>query len=107
MGPGALTTRLFPLDRPEGTMCCMDHQGPAQDMHELYRAVLDTVWRLERAGERDAAFRIRGQALKVYSTRWDEGGRRALVKINADAQRRLASSPGASSAALAASPEPS
>ena len=85
----------------------MDHQSPAQDMHELYRAVLDTVWRLERAGEREAAFRIRGQALKVYSTRWDDGGRRAMVKINHDAQRHLAASPGAARAALAASPEPS
>jgi len=76
-------------------------------MHELYRAVLDTVWRLERAGEREVAFGIRGRALKVYSTRWDAGGRRALVKINRDARRHLASSPGATAAALAPSPEPS
>jgi hypothetical protein len=85
----------------------MDQQTPARDMPKLYRAVLDTVWRLERAGEREAAFKVRSQALKVYSTRWDDGGQRALLKINRDARRRLASSPGAAAASLAPSPGPS
>ena len=84
----------------------MDHQTPAEELPALYRAVLDTVWRLERAGEREAAFAYRQRALRTYSTRWDDGGRRELEKINREAQHRLALSPCAT-AALAASPEPS
>ena len=71
----------------------------------LYRAVLDTVFRLEQNGQRDAAFVIRARALKAYSTHWDDRGRRDLVKINRDAQRRLDSSPRAAATALAARPE--
>jgi len=82
----------------------MDPQ-PSEDMPELYRAVLDTVWRLERAGEREAAFAIRHRALATYSTRWDEGGRRELKKINRDARRRLAASPRAAACAFEASAE--
>ncbi len=84
----------------------MDHQTSA-DMPELYRAVLDTVWRLERVGEREAAFTIRRRALQTYSTRWDAGGRRELAKINRDALRRLAASPHAAGVALETSAEAS
>ena len=82
-----------------------DHIAPGE-LPALYRAVLDTVARLERIGERDVAFDIRRRALQTYSTRWDHRGRRDLVKINRDAQRRLATSPRAA-AAFATSPEPS
>lgn len=68
----------------------MEHHNPAEEMPGLYRAVLDTVWRLERAGERDAALAIRRRAVTTYATRWDEGGRRELAQINRDALRRLA-----------------
>lgn len=68
----------------------MDQPHTAEQMPELYRAVLDTVWRLERAGERSAALDIRRRAVNTYSTRWDDGGRRELVRINRDAMRRLA-----------------
>jgi hypothetical protein len=68
----------------------MEQQPPSEQMPELYRAVLDTVWRLERAGERSAALDIRRRAVNTYSTRWDDGGRRELVRINRDAMRRLA-----------------
>ena len=70
----------------------MDHQTPSEEMPTLYRAVLDTVWRLERLGERSVAFEIRRRALNTYSTRWDEGGQKELAKINRDALRRLAAS---------------
>jgi hypothetical protein len=80
----------------------MDNQTPAEEMPSLYRAVLDTVWRLERIGERDAALVFRRRAVKVYATRWDDGGRRELVRINRDALRRLAESARARAIALEA-----
>jgi hypothetical protein len=74
----------------------MDHQTPAEEMPSLYRAVLDTVWRLERVGEREIALDIRRRAVHTYATRWDERGRKELIRINRDALRRLADSrPGA------------
>lgn len=68
----------------------MEHQTPAEEMPTLYRAVLDTVWRLERAGQRDTALAIRRRAVATYSTRWDDRGRHELEQINRDALRRLA-----------------
>lgn len=68
----------------------MDSQSTAEDMPNLYRAVLDTVWRLERVGERDYALVIRRRAVVAYGTRWNEGGRRELDRINRDGLRRLA-----------------
>ena len=69
----------------------MDEHIPAEELPTLYRAVLETVARLERAGERSFAFDIRQKALRTYSTRWDEGGRRALVRLERDGQARLES----------------
>jgi hypothetical protein len=83
----------------------MDPQIAPGELPALYRAVLDTVARLERIGERDIALDIRRRALQTYSRHWDDRGRRNLLRINRDAQRRLATSPRAA-VALAASPEP-
>ena len=69
----------------------MDDHTPAEDLPHLYRTVLETVTRLEHLGDRDAAWRIRRDALKVYSTRWDERGRRQLERISLEAAARLAS----------------
>jgi hypothetical protein len=85
----------------------MDERAPTEDLPHLYRAVLETVARLEHVGEREYAFRVRRSALETYSTRWDRRGRRALEKLNREAQQRLASSPRARAiAALNASREP-
>ncbi len=78
----------------------MEHQTPAEEMPTLYRAVLDTVWRLERLGERDFALDVRRRAVHTYATRWDESGQKELAKINREALRRLAASAPAGSIAL-------
>ncbi len=68
----------------------MDDQTPAERLPGLYREVLEVVTRLERAGERGAAWDIRCKALNVYSTRWDDHGRRSLERLCKDARSRLA-----------------
>lgn len=85
----------------------MDDQNPAEVLPGLYRAVLDGVARLERVGERQAAYEIRRSALRTYSTRWDEHGRRELRRLEKVAQARLAASPRAAAmGALSRSGEP-
>lgn len=84
----------------------MDDRTPAEELPRLYRAVLDTVARLEHAGERDAAWRFRQAALRTYSTRWDERGRRSLEKLNRDAQQHLGAVPHAARPSLSTTTEP-
>jgi hypothetical protein len=67
----------------------MDESIPAEALPTLYRSVLATVARLERAGERSFALQIRRRALETYSTRWDESGRRSLEKLDREARTRL------------------
>lgn len=62
----------------------------AEDVPELYRAILDRVADLERSGARREAGRIRLTATRVYSSAWDETARRLLVGLMARAERRLA-----------------
>ena len=85
----------------------MDESIQLDDMPHLYRDVLDAVARLERVGERSAAYEIRRRAIRAYSARWDERGRRTLAKLTREANARLASSPRAAAvAALARTTEP-
>jgi len=85
----------------------MDDRTPAEELPHLYRTVLDTVGRLEHIGEREFAWQIRRDALRTYSTRWDERGRRNLERLNREAQLRLEASPRAAAlVALATSSEP-
>ena len=67
----------------------MDQHIPAEELPTLYRAVLETVARLERAGERSFAWEIRQKAVRTYSTQWNESGRRTLLRLERDAQARL------------------
>ena len=67
----------------------MDQHIPAEELPTLYRAVLETVARLERAGERAFAWEIRQKAVRTYSTQWNASGRRTLLRLDRDAQARL------------------
>jgi hypothetical protein len=67
----------------------MEDLVPAEELPTLYRSVLETVARLERAGERAYAWELRRRALAAYSTRWDERGRRTLERLNRDGHGRL------------------
>ncbi len=83
----------------------MDESIPAADLPRLYREVLDAVARLERVDERARAYEIRRRAIRTYSARWDDAGRRAMDKLVREAQARLDANPRAAVGALAGSRE--
>lgn len=62
----------------------------AEDLPEIYRAILDRVADLERNGARPIAGRIRADATRAYSDAWDESARRLLLGLLARADRGLA-----------------
>ncbi len=100
------TTHPCQWPRRSGRLRAIDESIPAADMPRLYREVLDAVARLERAGERAAAYEIRVRAIRTYSGRWDDRGRRSLRKLSSEAQATLAASPVATATALAGNTEP-
>ena len=63
----------------------------AEDLPELYRAILDRVAELERVGARALAGRIRADATRAYSNAWDESARKLLAGLLLRADRSLAS----------------
>lgn len=63
---------------------------PAEDLPALYRAILDGISNLERVGQHREAALIRTEATRVYSTSWDEGGRRRLLHIRRRIERVVA-----------------
>ena len=62
---------------------------PAEDLPELYRAILDRVAELERVGSRASAGRIRAEATAAYSNAWDESARKILTGLIVRADRTL------------------
>ena len=59
----------------------------AEELPDLYRAILERVAVLERIGTRAEAGRIRAEATRAYSNAWDEAARRLLVGLLARAER--------------------
>lgn len=63
----------------------------AEDLPDLYRAILDRVADLERVGARRDAGRIRAEATRAYSEAWDQAAHRQLLGLLARADRGLSS----------------
>ena len=90
-----------------GMLRAMDDQNPAEVLPKLYRDVLEGVARLERIGERQAAYEIRRKAQRAYSARWDGRAQRTLGKLEREARAKLAASPHAAAVGqLSRSSEP-
>lgn len=66
----------------------------AEDLPEIYRAILDRVADLERIGARREAGRIRAEATRAYSEAWNEAARRQLLGLLARAHRGLTAGEG-------------
>ncbi len=66
------------------------HQSPAEVLPALYRSILDGVAQLEQLGERQEAALVRAEATRIYSTSWDEAGRRRLTALTRRVDRVIA-----------------
>jgi hypothetical protein len=73
----------------------VDEQIPADLMPVLYRRVLDAATRLEMAGDRPAAVRIRRRAVSVYSSGWDRPSARAFERMETEVLSLLDARPSA------------
>jgi hypothetical protein len=69
----------------------VDELPPAEEFPALYRAILDRVDRLERAGDRQTAARLRIEATRAYSAAWDASHRRQLEGVKRRVDRALTS----------------
>jgi hypothetical protein len=61
--------------------------SPAEELPALYRAILDGVAHLESIGQRREAALVRAQATSIYSTSWDDAGRRRLQQLERRIER--------------------
>ena len=59
----------------------MEPTSPAEELPALYRALLDRVAQIEAEGRRAAAYRLRAEAVRIYSRSWDDRARRALQDL--------------------------
>ena len=62
-------------------LCRMEPNPVSEELPALYRAILDRVAQLEDSGERSTANRVRAEATRIYSRRWDEQARRHLENL--------------------------
>lgn len=59
----------------------MEPTSPAEELPALYRALLDRVAQVEAEGRRQAAYRLRAEATRIYSRSWDDRARRGLQEL--------------------------
>lgn len=59
----------------------MDPKTAAEELPELYRALLDRIAQIDAAGHRSLGYRIRAEATRIYSRAWDERARRGLEDL--------------------------
>lgn len=59
----------------------MDPKSAAEELPDLYRAVLDRIAQIDAAGQRSAGYRIRSEAIRIYSRAWDDRARRRLQEL--------------------------
>jgi hypothetical protein len=59
----------------------MDPKTAAEELPELYRAILDRIAQIDAAGHRSLGYRIRTEATRIYSRAWDERARRGLEDL--------------------------
>lgn len=58
----------------------------AADLPLLYRAALDAVDELRRLGRRQAASKLRDEAIRAYSRAWDDRCRHVLASVESRAR---------------------
>ena len=61
--------------------------SPAEDLPALYRGILDGVAHLEGIGQRHEAALVRARATAIYSSSWDDSGRRRLQGLQRHIER--------------------
>jgi len=59
----------------------MDPKTAAEELPELYRALLDRIAQIDAAGHRTLGYKIRAKATRIYSRAWDDRARRGLVEL--------------------------
>ena len=59
----------------------MDPKSAAEELPDLYRAVLDRIAQIDAAGQRSTGYRIRSEAIRIYSRAWDDRARRRLQEL--------------------------
>jgi hypothetical protein len=69
-------------------LATMDPRSAAEELPELYRALLDRVAQLDAAGHRSVAYRMRARATAIYSRAWDDRARRGLEDLLREAAER-------------------
>lgn len=80
------THRVFPVAGRRANVAAMEPTSPAEELPALYRALLDQVAQIEADGRRAAAYRLRSEAVRIYSKSWDDRARRALQELLGRAQ---------------------
>jgi hypothetical protein len=59
----------------------MEPNSAAEELPDLYRAVLDRVAQFEAMRQRDLANQIRAEAIEIYSRAWDDRAKRDLQAL--------------------------